>query len=230
MLIIADKRIPEKAQEQLRSFGSLFELESSGIVYPAISGHPDIFMCNTGSSLIVAPNAPAELYHFLTAHHVSFQRGTAKLGNEYPATSNFNAVVTEKYLVHNLKHTDKSILEACQEKIHIHVNQAYTRCNLIALNEADFITSDKGIEKALKKQMLNVLYFDPAGIVLPGFVNGFFGGCCGINGNNLFITGSLKYYKQKDSVMDFIKNCRSGLIELYDGKLFDAGGIFFINQ
>ena len=42
-------------------------------------------------------------------------------------------------MIHNLKHTDSTILSLYEN--HIHVNQGYTRCNLVALNENAFITS-----------------------------------------------------------------------------------------
>lgn len=56
MLIVIDKRIPEEAKKRLSGFGKIIEFETKGITYPAISGHPDIFMCQTTESLICAPN------------------------------------------------------------------------------------------------------------------------------------------------------------------------------
>jgi hypothetical protein len=41
------------------------------------------------------------------------------------------------------------LLKACEGLTPIHVNQGYTRCNLLALNENLFITSDKGICNSL---------------------------------------------------------------------------------
>jgi len=228
MWIIIDKRLPAEAKKKLGAYGNLLEFESSGIVYDAISGHPDIFLCDTGSCLIAAPNIPKVYLDFFSKNNILFKAGYEKTGSTYPATSHYNAVVTEQYLIHNLKYTDKAILEACAHKIHLHTSQSYTRCNLISLDEKNFITSDKNIEKILIKQALNVLYVSPDEIILNGFPHGFFGGCCGVLQNKLMISGNMKYYKSKDSVPDFIKNSKMELIELYDGKLFDAGGLFFI--
>lgn len=205
------------------------QLESTGIVYPAISGHPDIFICDTGSGLVVSPNIPEEYLEVILQRKINVRIGEKPLGFEYPATSYYNAVVTEKYLVHNLKYTDTNILDECHDKIHLHTNQAYTRCNLIPLGENNFITSDKNIEKVLLKEKQNVLYTSPEYIILPGFPHGFFGGCCGVFMKKLFIAGNMKYYKSKDIVIEFAKSCGMEIIELYDGRLFDAGGIFFIS-
>jgi len=228
MWIIIDKRLPAEAKKKLGALGNLLEFESSGIVYDAISGHPDIFLCDTGSFLVAAPNIPQAYLDFFSKNNINIKTGYKEIESTYPGTSHYNAVVTEKYLIHNLKYTDKAILEACDHKIHLHTSQSYTRCNIISLDGKNFITSDKNIEKILIKQALNVLYVSPDEIILKGFPNGFFGGCCGILQNKLMIAGNMKYYKSKDSVLDFIKNSNMELIELYDGKLFDAGGLFFI--
>ncbi|HOY30637.1 MAG TPA: hypothetical protein PKW80_02045 [Bacteroidales bacterium] len=229
MWIIADKRLPSEAKHQLGLFGNLLEFESSGIVYEAISDHPDVFMCDTGAGLIVAPNMPSDYIDLFTMNNINYKTGNIPLGKRYPDTAMYNAVITGKYLIHNLKYTDKTILEECNNKIHLHTNQAYTRCNLMALNENDFITSDRDIEKILKAQELNVLYVDPDGILLPGFRNGFFGGCCGLYRGILCITGNIQHMAAGSSIQRFIENSSLESFPLCDGELFDGGGIFFIN-
>ncbi len=228
--IIIDKRLPDNAKKALATYGSIIEFESSGVVYDAISGHPDIFMCDTGSGLIVAPNSPVTFIKKLNNLKIPYNTGNMPLGRRYPETSRYNAVATKKYLIHNLKYTDKSILDASAEKILIHTSQAYTRCNLIALNDTAFITSDKSIEKSLQKQGLNVLFVNPEEISLPGFPYGFFGGCCGIYQKNLFVSGNLKYFKYSDSVIAFVRQNGLETIEINDDKLYDAGGLFFITN
>lgn len=230
MWIIVDKRMPSEAKKKLSGYGSLLEFESSGIVYDAISGHPDIFMCLTDGGLIVAPNTPKVYFDFFTKQNIPFKIGHKPLGQKYPATAHYNAVVNDKYLIHNLKYTDDAILDECKHKIHLDTKQAYTRCNLIALDENNFITSDRNLEKILLKHSLNVLYISPDEILLPGFSKGFFGGCCGVFQNKIYVAGSLNYLNAKNALIGFIERCGFEVIELYDGKLFDAGGIFIIPQ
>jgi hypothetical protein len=229
MWIIIDQSIPQAAKESLSNFGKLLEFKSHNIVYGAICGHPDIFLCQADNQLIIAPNTPDEFVNKLNFSKIEYSIGSASLGTKYPETAIYNAVVTDDLLIHNLKTTDLSILEYCSNKIQIHCNQAYTRCNLMALDNSNFITSDKGIERVLKEYHLNVLFVDPEGIVLQGFKYGFFGGCCGILERKLFINGNLKFYSAKDKVAGFVKNIGFTVIELYDGPLQDAGGIFFVN-
>lgn len=227
MLILADKRIPEKAKNNLKKYGEGLFLETKGITYPAISGHPDIFFCQTGTKLVVAPNTPENVKRQLLQNNIHIIEGAALTGKKYPETARYNAVVTDSFLIHNLKHTDDVILGATKSLQNIHVNQAYTYCNLIVLKNNRFITSDKGIENTLLAKGFEVLYVHPEGIILPEFKHGFIGGCCGISEERIFFIGSLNHFPEGDSIRSFIRGFE--IIELYDGPLFDGGGLIFID-
>jgi len=228
MQIITNNILPQSAISKLKNYGDVILLETEGIVYDAISKHPDIFFCPLGEELIVAPNLPEIYKNILSKKKISFQEGNKTLGKRYPLTGFYNAVTTENYLIGNTKVMDKAILEKAENRKVIHVNQAYTRCNLLPLSDKKFITSDKGIEKELKKNNLDVLFVNPEGIILDGFKNGFFGGCCGISGNRVFIAGSLNHFPEGEKVKDFLSDME--IIELYDGPLLDVGSILFIEN
>jgi hypothetical protein len=245
MLVIVNNRIPDEAKLKLAGYGELLEFSTSGITYDAISGHPDIFFCQSPWRLIVAPNTPVEFLEKLDAQNISYTPGEKPVGSKYPETALYNAVVTSNYLFHNTSVTDVSIVKstlsfnpACLTQAYagqagfspLSFPQGYTRCNLIALNEGHFITSDRGIEKALKAHHLDVLYVSPAGIVLPGFPNGFFGGCCGVWDDKLFIIGSLRFFPEGENVRQYANESSLEVIELFDGPLYDGGGILFINS
>lgn len=149
------------------------------------------------------------------------------VGKKYPHTAHYNAVVTDTFLIHNPKYTEPTILSECSSLELIEVKQAYTRCNVLALPNDRFITSDKGIEKALQRKGLEVLYTDPKGILLPGFKNGFFGGACGIYNQQVFFIGKLDHFPEGENVRDFLEGYE--IIELYDGPLFDGGSILFLD-
>jgi Family of unknown function (DUF6873) len=226
MIIIADLRIPEQVKLKLKQFGQLLFLESFNVTYPAISGHPDIFLFKTYSQLIVAPNTPKEFLEQLIFRNIPFKKGTLCVGKEYPETAHYNVVETDSFLIHHKKYTDKSIQKQIQVKELIHVRQAYTRCNMIALRDDRFITSDKGIEKVLKRKGLETLYVDPKGIFLPGFDHGFIGGTCGVLKNRIFFIGSLDQFHEGEKIRAFLKDYE--IIELYDGPLFDGGSLIFV--
>ncbi|HAJ99839.1 MAG TPA: hypothetical protein DCM62_07425 [Bacteroidales bacterium] len=227
MLIIADHRLPKEAQEKLHSMGELFLLKTTGIVYDSISGHPDIFICQTPSNVIVAPNAPKELLEFLTHHNQSFEIGDTNLAPQYPQTAAYNAFVDESIVVHKLQITDPTIIRATCAHLHINVEQAYTRCNLIKIKDL-FITSDKGIEKALKAHCKEVFFVCPSTITLLGHKHGFIGGCSGIWQSKWVVAGSLRHLPQGDALNEELIKRGIDCVELYDGCLFDGGSILFL--
>ncbi len=227
MLIIADFRVPPEAKEQLLSFGKVLWLTQQQTAYETISSHPDIFFCPVGDQLIVASNLSETMIDKLEKRGIQYSAGQQAVGVRYPDTAGYNVVVTDKFLIGNINFTDKRILEVAGNRKIIHVTQGYTRCNLIPLKNDRFITSDKGIRKALLQYGQKVLFVSPAGIVLPGFPHGFIGGACGVWQDRLFFLGGLKNFPEGQKIRDFVSDME--IIELYDGPLFDAGGLLFIS-
>ena len=242
--IIADGRMPEEAKKNLKKLGDVLFLNPTETTYKSISAHPDIFFFQTEDGLIYAPNAPKKLIKELKKRKIKLTEGRKEVGKKYPETAPYNAVGIGETLIHNLKHTDSTILSLYEN--HIHVNQGYTRCNLVALNENCFITSDVAIcrdastmsfikqnENTFTEDIVDtsvqkfVLYIDPKQIKLEGHNHGFFPGCCGVWKNNLVVCGSTKNLKEKEELDKFLKYNNFNLIELYDGELVDVGSIFF---
>ena len=241
--IIADSRMPEEAKKNLKKLGNVIFINPTSVTYNSISSHPDIFFFQKDDALIYAPNAPKRIIKELKKRKIKLIEGKKEVGKKYPETVPYNAVGIGNLLIHNLKHTDETILSSY--KNHINVNQGYTRCNLLALNENAFITSDVGIFNAVNRQQTtdnslypheslvetygrtSVLYIDPKQIKLEGQKNGFFPGCCGVWKNNLIVCGSTKNLKEKAELDKFLKDNNFNLIELYDGELIDVGSIFF---
>lgn len=229
MLIISSINIPAEAIEQLEKYGTVLFFETHGLTYPAISCHPDVFMCQSDNQLIISPNTPAIFRNILRENKVQFLIGQSEVGISYPESAKYNAVITDHYLIHNLDITDKVIKDVSIDKKKIHVNQGYTRCNLLPIEHDSFITSDKGIYDTLTANELKVLLVNPDGILLSGFRNGFFGGVCGVHQNRIFSMGSLDELIDGKHVTSFIDHVGSKLIELYNGPLIDCGSLILID-
>ena len=227
MLVIIDKKIPAPAKEKLSEYGELIEFESSGITYGAISGHPDIFLCKIKNSIASAANTPDNYKKIFYNKNIPVINGCKTVNDTYPQSASYNAVITEKFLIHRVDITDDSIIRNCDILEKINVGQGYCRCSLVGLNN-NFITSDYGIYKTLNERELNVLYVQPDDVVLPGYPHGFFGGACGVSEDKFFIIGSLGYFKDGDMVRGFINTAGFEIVELYDGPLFDGGSIIFL--
>jgi len=228
-LIIIDRKISQEVKEKLASYGELIELATDGITYPAISGHPDIFFCQSEDKLIVAPNLPKHYFDKLDEHHIDYIIGEFPVGDEYPASARYNAVTTKNHLIHNFRHTDFMITRTFEDLTPVHVDQGYGRCNILPLKDDHFITSDQGIFKVLKGLRLEVLYVSPEGILLEDFPHGFFGGCCGVWEDKVFINGCLDFYKDGGKVRDFLSKLDYEIRELSNDPLFDIGSIILID-
>ena len=228
MLIIVDRKISAEAKKVLATFGELLELATGGITYPAISGHPDIFICQSPDKLIIAPNLPQKYFDQLNDRRINYIKGELLVGPEYPASACYNAVATSKYFIHNLRHTDPVITRELQDLTPVHVDQGYCRCNLLPLKNDHFITTDYGILKGLQPLGLQPLGLQPEGILLEGFPHGFFGGCCGVWEDTVLINGNLQFYKEGEKVREFIVQSGYAILELYPGPLVDVGSIIFI--
>jgi hypothetical protein len=227
MLILHNFNLPSEARIALGLYGDTADFSAKGLVYDAVSGHPDLFFVQIGNKMMVPANVPQYYVKLFNERQISYMYGGSEVGFHYPESARYNAVITEKYFIHNLKISDNKLLEEASGHEKIHVNQGYTRCNLLALGETHFLTSDRGIYKTLQRKSLNVMLVESADIVLPGFKHGFFGGTCGVWQKNVFICGNLNLNKQGDVIRQFISNAGYSCIELYDGPLFDGGSIIF---
>ncbi|MDD3877323.1 MAG: hypothetical protein PHT69_11930 [Bacteroidales bacterium] len=229
MLFIVNKDISHISLSILNTYGEVLLFGTEGITYDGINNHPDIFLTQLDSdSILYAPNTPQTITNSLKKSHFFLHSGDCNVGKEFPKTAYYNAVITEKYIIHHLKYTDTALLKICSDRTFIDVKQAYTRCNLLALKNNTFITSDKGIFKALQSNQLTTFYVNPEQVFLKGFKNGFFGGCCGISRNFFFVNGSLKYLKEATLLRSFISESHLQIVELHQEAPEDLGSIIIL--
>jgi hypothetical protein len=228
MLILADKKIPRAARNKLHEFGEVMQLETKGLTYEAVSGHPDIFFCHVNGRWIVAPNLPMTYTAMLEERKINFVMGELPVGDSYPDSARYNAVSTKKNLFHNFRYTDSTITEIAGDLDLVHISQGYSRCNLLPLGNDCFITSDEGIFRVLNNYKFDVLLVNPTGILLPGFKHGFFGGAAGIIEDKVFLIGNLDHFADGEKIRRHLAKNHYRVIELYDGPLFDGGSLLFL--
>ncbi len=230
MLILLDTKMPEAAKERLSAYGEIVEFATEGITYEAISGHPDIFFCPTPAGLIVAPNLPEKYFKILDQKDIHYSIGHLPVGIQYPDSARYNTLVTKNFIIQNPAISEATIRNLNPDHGSIKVRQGYICCNLLALPNDSFITSDRGIEKSLRQRKLEVLFVDPGCMKLEGFEHGFFGGVCGLSKDNLFVCGSLSYVKEEQPIREFVSHAGIEIIELYDGQPVDIGTIIFLDE
>ncbi|MCL2041124.1 MAG: hypothetical protein FWG84_03670 [Bacteroidales bacterium] len=227
MLIIADSRMPAPARRRLETLGEVLWMPPQKRVYQSIAAHPDIFFCQTPEGFIVAPNAPVEITAKLIQSGATIVVGEKNVGEKHPDTVPYNAVFTASLFIHNTKLSDETLLRHAIGKKRIHTTQGYTRCNLLPLSDTAFLCSDRNIEQNLVRHGADVLFVRPEEILLPGVRHGFIGGCCGVFGKTVVVVGALSKHSQGGEIEKFLEKYGMEIIELYDGEMWDGGGMLF---
>lgn len=152
-----------------------------------------------------------------------------KVGKKYPENILLNFLYLNNTLYGKLSAIDKNLLDYCEENNTraININQGYARCSTLVLNKKAVITSDLSIEKALKKDGVEVLLISAANIVLDGYNYGFIGGASGkIDDNTVVFFGNVEMHPDFDKINNFcIKHNISIKIICKNMPLTDIGGM-----
>jgi hypothetical protein len=229
MFAIIDSRSQNDVVNNLREYvEALFEFETCGITRNSMSGHPDIFIYQDNNQLVIAPNAPVELFEFLNNHNLTYVRGKRDVGDELYNSVQYNCLSTPDYVFHKPGYTDPAILEINKAKEFIPLPQAYTRCSLVRLCEDNYLTSDKGIEKVLIGKGLSCFYFNPEEITIRDHDNGFIGGAVGIRDKRIFFNGNVELHADGQRLKEHLLNLGLEIVNLSDEYLYDGGCIFFV--
>lgn len=227
-----DYRISEEEFSNLSKLNcTIIKCEPCFNLYQAICGHPDILLHFTNdNTVIIHKETSASFEALLENLKLKVIRSKKELTDKYPDDIILNGVNTSNLFMHNLANTDPSLLEKVTGKTLINVNQGYTKCSTVVLNDNSFITSDRSIHKALTSNGYDVLLIEPGHILLPGLNYGFIGGTCGmLNSNTIVFYGSLEYHPQKEALIDFLNKHNITAHYLSKEPLIDRGSIFFID-
>lgn len=205
------------------------KLNSITDVYEEVASHPDIFAININGKLICSSNIDFKNnnVNYIVGEYV--EKG-------YPNTSKFNVCVTSKYAICNTKNISKVVYnEILKNNLEIiHVNQGYTKCSLIALNDYNYITSDIGIKNVLENKGFNVLYMPDEDIKLLNKDSsysekkGFIGGATCIIENKIILFGDVRKLEKGQAFQKFVTNLGYELIDFKDEDIIDYGSAVVI--
>jgi hypothetical protein len=229
MFAIIDSRSSKQAINSLKEcVEDLFVFQTSDTTYNSISGHPDIFIYQDNNHLVVASNAPIELFKFLNNYNIAYLKGERDVGHALDNSVQYNCLSTSQFLFHKSGFTDTVILEINKDKDFVQLPQAYTRCSLVHLCEDSYLTSDRGIEKVLLQKGLACFYFNPEEIIIQDHKNGFIGGAIGIWAKRIFFNGNIELHADGQRLKEHLLNLGFDIVNLSDEYLYDGGCIFFV--
>ena len=228
MICFVDYRTTENEINSLKKLNyDVIKIPKDNNLYEAINGHTDIQLnILNKNTLIINKNINLSFKELLKTKNINFIESDSALSSKYPSNISLNAYITDNYLVHNLKFTDKKILDYCKNKKTINVNQGYTKCSILPLREKVIITNDTGIYNTLKNENFDILLLPFGDIELSGFNYGFIGGVGGmISNDSMAFFGSLDNYAFGNEVKKFLYKYDIKPIYLSNTKLIDRGSL-----
>lgn len=226
MIIAADSIHPE-LHKHLSSIDSVISIRDSNHLYEGIRNHPDLQIAKIGDTVFVTEEV-------FSCHKESFKSTNTIIvknpGSSYPDTASLNCLATETHLICHKEIISKEIFQHTTKfglQI-IHCKQGYIRCTTIALSSTRFITDDPGIHKTLSSHSFDVLLIGRGDIHLDHHPYGFFGGCCGLIHNTLYINGDLNNHSNHQKIRNFCQTHGITIVDIPNKQLTDTGCILSI--
>ena len=200
----------------------IFKINPLEVTYESINKHPDIFIFVTNKNIIASP----KMYKVLKKDDLISNylvKGNSLVKEKYPENISYNVFQLKEYAIHNTKYTDSKIKEIVNKKW-IDVNQGYSNCSCLRVDDNSFITSDKGIYEKVKEYNIDCLLIRPGYINLKGLDYGFIGGTGFRYNNEIIFYGDISKHPDYEKIKEFI-NSKGLFIKSFDFYLEDIGSV-----
>lgn len=213
--LLIDSRVRDVEYEFLSKYFNVTKIPLSKDVYEEISGHSDIFYCKLHNKIICAPNAPIIEKEFTIGEKI--------VGTNYPNDVPYNACQIGKFIVGS-KYTEQCI------NPNIIVKQGYTKCSICVTSDKSCITSDRGIDKILKKNGIDSTFIEENNIKLLkkdgsySNMKGFIGGASFVFENKFVLFGDIEKLENKEKIIKHLAKYNLELINFKGLEVNDYGG------
>lgn len=231
-LCFVSEEIYTELEKQLPDHIEVIHIKANSKCYESISKHPDVQLMAADNVLFLDNQVMfsdiRQKEKIMLQYKDRIKVLDSGLGDRYPQSVVFNGKIENHVFIHNLKYTDKIILEYVNQigMEKLHVNQGYTNCSLLLFGDKNGITSDVGIFKQLQ-DFYDLLLIEDGKIKLPGLEHGFIGGCCGVFENIVYVNGDLSMHPDGDVMREKIKQASCEIVEVKGKPLLDIGGLIF---
>lgn len=225
--VIVAENFPEKSLKILKEYGKITRTKSNKNLMKGLDTHTDILVHPLPSGELVVDRDNLEYYkkilpdkNIIPSHSI--------LSKDYPKDVPLNAFSFKNYFIHNLKFTDKVLLDYYKNSGYemIDIKQGYTKCSCL-VTEDFIITSDGGIYESLK-DFIPIYKIKHGEIRLQNFNYGFIGGASGVLGKKIFFTGDLSHHSSHEEILKIIKKYNYEIEILSKDLIEDFGSIYFI--
>lgn len=234
--VIVSEEINEYFEKELTDCGLIvIKVRKNKKLYTAIESHPDIILCGLGKTIVVEADTYDYLSEELTNLGCHVIKTEAIKSGKYPDDIKLNLAYTVKFAIHNLKHTDETLLKILNRDLEdslvelIDIKQGYSKCSLLIVDERSVITSDIGIYSSLKDKM-NCLFIEKGHIKLSTLDYGFIGGASGRYKDEIWFYGDVSKHPDYKVIKAFIEDRKLKLKYFKEFELEDVGSVLFFEN
>lgn len=194
-----------------------------------LKGHADLSFCYLGDGTAVCAPGSGEYYNEKFKHTgLSVKEGEISPDRHYPKDAAYNVAIVGRKMFCRIDITDKILLNEAEKLGYeiININQGYGKCSVCPISENSAISADKSFAKSAEKAGVEVLLITNSTILLPGYSNGFFGGCAFMaDEKTLCVKGDITTHPDYLKIWEFTKKKGIDIISLGGGNLFDFGSL-----
>lgn len=220
-MIVLDCHADKEIKKGLDNYGEVLLTKPNNKILEGINSHPDLLIGKLDENTLAVDAQNIDYYSNFIKNKELIPIENIK--SPYPSHIKLNYVVYKNYFIHNLKYTDKTVLNFFKSKNYemINVKQGYTKCSVV-VGKNCLITSDVGIYEKLKK-FTNILLIEHKQIKLRNFEYGFIGGASGLIGDKLLFTGNLNNHSSKNKILEFLNKNNEDFEFLTQNEIVDIG-------
>ena len=225
--VLVAENFPEDSAEKLKAYGKVVRTRANKNLLMGLDTHPDILVHPLPSGELVVDRDNFEYYKKIFPDK-NIIPSHSSLSKKYPKDVPLNAFTFKNYFIHNLKFTDKVLLDYYKNSAYelINFKQGYGKCSSL-VTEDFIITSDGGIYESLR-DLIPIYKINHGEIKLQNFNYGFIGGASGVLGKKIFFTGDFSNHSSHEEILKIIKKYDYEIEILSDETIEDFGSIYFI--
>lgn len=153
-----------------------------------------------------------------------------KCQKNYPNDVALNVLRVGNTIFSSLNNTAEEILSYAKSKGYklVNVNQGYSACSTLVLDERTAITADKGIYQALVKNGKDALLIEEGGIALQGYDYGFIGGASFVVDDTVYFMGNIEKHPSYTKIKEKTEFLKMKIFSISPNDVFDFGGVIGI--
>ncbi len=192
----------------------------------AVASHVDMALLHLGYNKILIDKGQKSLKNILSKHGFKIFETETEIKGSYPNDVKLNVIISGNKVMCNLKYCDSAIHNLLPDKRFIHVNQGYSKCSVLVVNEDAIITDDESVYRKTVNSNVDCLLVSKGDVSLDGHQYGFIGGASGkIKEDTVVFFGDITKHRDFDKINTFLSRHNCSFVCTDTEKLRDIGGI-----